>query len=199
MHSSDTVVTPTWSNSSNPLARGVAQPLQRFLHREIAGGALLLIATIAALIWANIGHSYHDFWETEVDLSGLAPGTYMREEAAVVGTETCEYLARYNVDACFLGAAGLSEVGVTEAVDGFDAIKRVMMGQSGARHFLIDSSKFGRTHLARVASCAEIGTLVTDAPPASPLADAIPEAEVRILVTPPGKAAAGNRSLATLR
>ena len=36
MHSSDTVVTPTWSNSSNPLARGVAQPLQRFLHREIA-------------------------------------------------------------------------------------------------------------------------------------------------------------------
>ena len=69
MHSSDTVVTPTWSNSSNPLARGVAQPLQRFLHREIAGGALLLIATIAALIWANIGHSYHDFWETEVDLT----------------------------------------------------------------------------------------------------------------------------------
>ena len=69
MHSSDAVVTPTWANSSNPLARGVAQPLQRFLHREIAGGALLLIATIAALIWANIGHSYHDFWETEVDLT----------------------------------------------------------------------------------------------------------------------------------
>ncbi|ETX13937.1 DeoR family transcriptional regulator [Roseivivax halodurans JCM 10272] len=129
----------------------------------------------------------------------LAPGTYMREEAALVGIETCEYLARYNVDACFLGAAGLSEVGVTEAVDGFDAIKRTMMCQSGARHFLIDSSKFGRTHFSRVASCAEIGTLVTDMPPAGSLAAALPETEVRILVTPPGKARAGISRLAGRR
>ncbi|SFE51597.1 DeoR/GlpR family DNA-binding transcription regulator [Roseivivax sediminis] len=114
----------------------------------------------------------------------LSPGTYMREEAAVVGPETCEYLGRYNVDACFLGAAGLSEAGVTEAVEGFDAIKRAMMCQSSARRFLIDSGKFGRSHLCRVAQCDEIGTLITDARPAGPLADALRQTGTEVLVTP---------------
>lgn len=114
----------------------------------------------------------------------LLPGSYMREEAAVVGAEACEYLGHYNVDACFLGAAGLSESGVTEAVAGFDAIKRTMMRQSGTRYFLIDSSKFGRTHLSRVARCDEIGTLVTDAPPEGSLAAAMRRTEVDVLVTP---------------
>lgn len=114
----------------------------------------------------------------------LVPGAYMPEEAAVVGAEACEYLARYNVDACFLGASGLSEVGITEVVEGFDAIKRAMMRQSAARRFLIDSSKFGYTHLSRVALCAEISMLITDAPPAGPLADAIGKTDTEILVTP---------------
>ncbi|GGB21534.1 DeoR/GlpR family DNA-binding transcription regulator [Allosediminivita pacifica] len=111
----------------------------------------------------------------------LAPGTYIREEAATVGPEACEYLSGYNVDACFLGAAGLDEAGATEAVEGFDAIKRAMMRQSTMRHFLIDSSKFGRTYLSRVARCDEIGALVTDSAPTGALARAL-GAETRVLV-----------------
>lgn len=110
----------------------------------------------------------------------LAPGTYLREEAAVVGTETCDYLASYNVDACYIGAAGLSEAGVTEAVESFTAIKRMMMRQSAERRFLIDSSKFGRTHLARVARFKEIGTLVTDTRPDGALALGLREAGTRV-------------------
>jgi DeoR/GlpR family transcriptional regulator of sugar metabolism len=121
----------------------------------------------------------------------LVPGTYMRAEAATIGTEACEYLAGYNVDACFLGAAGLAEGGVTEAVDGFGAIKRTMMRQSAARHFLIDSSKFGRTYLTRVARCSEIGTLVTDAAPDGVLAGAL-GGDTRVLVSP-ATDAAGSR------
>ncbi len=43
----------------------------RFLAQETASGLLLLIATAAALIWANSpwSESYHHFWETEVELS----------------------------------------------------------------------------------------------------------------------------------
>ncbi|ETX27716.1 DeoR/GlpR family DNA-binding transcription regulator [Roseivivax isoporae] len=114
----------------------------------------------------------------------LAPGDYLREEAAVIGTEACDHLARYNVDACFLGAAGLSTAGVTEAVEGFDAIKRTMMQQSRACRFLIDSSKFGRTHLSRVARFDEVGTLVTDTAPEGPLARALSDGGVRICIPP---------------
>ncbi|MDT0684272.1 DeoR/GlpR family DNA-binding transcription regulator [Roseicyclus sp. F158] len=114
----------------------------------------------------------------------LAPGRYMQQEAAVIGTEACDYLSGFNVDACFLGAAGLSEAGVTEAVEGFDAIKRTMLRQSSARRFLIDSSKFGRTRLFRIATCDEIGTLVTDALPEGQLGTAIRDTPTEILVVP---------------
>ncbi len=44
----------------------------RFLAQETTSGILLLIATAAALIWANLpgelGESYHHFWETHIDL-----------------------------------------------------------------------------------------------------------------------------------
>jgi DeoR/GlpR family transcriptional regulator of sugar metabolism len=92
----------------------------------------------------------------------LCPGSYLSEEGAVVGPETVDFIDRHYVDRCFLGAAGLSERGVTEAVPGFDAVKKAMMRRSRSRHFLIDASKFGRTHLNLVAPLAEIGAIVTD-------------------------------------
>lgn len=109
----------------------------------------------------------------------LAPGNYLPQEAAVVGIDTCDYLSRYQVDACFLGAAGLSEAGVTEAVEGFAAVKRAMMRQSAACRFLIDASKFGLTQLDVVAQFEEMDTLVSDRPPDRALAACLAENGVR--------------------
>lgn len=95
----------------------------------------------------------------------LAPGEYLPREAAVVGTETCEYLSGYNVDACFIGAAGISEAGVSEAVKGFAPVKRAMMRQSRLCHFLLDASKFGQKHLTHVAIFEEIDVLISDSIP----------------------------------
>ena len=92
----------------------------------------------------------------------LCPGDFLPEEGAVVGPETVAFLDRHNVDRCFLGAAGLCERGVTEAVAGFDAVKKAMLRRSASRHFVIDASKFGRTHLNLVADMSEVGELVTD-------------------------------------
>ena len=39
-----------------------------FLRRETIGGAVLLAATISALIWANVGTSYEPFWATDLTL-----------------------------------------------------------------------------------------------------------------------------------
>jgi NhaA family Na+:H+ antiporter len=60
----------TWSSSDRPLARYVAQPLARFLAVEAAGGLLLLLATVIALVWANSPWSaaYHQLWSTVVSL-----------------------------------------------------------------------------------------------------------------------------------
>lgn len=60
----------TWLGSNRRLARNLGRPLNRFLHVEAAGGIVLLMATAAALIWANSpwSDSYHQLWESEVEL-----------------------------------------------------------------------------------------------------------------------------------
>ena len=47
------------------------RPLGDFLHTESAGGVLLVIATVIALVWANSPWqtSYTDFWSTHVAIS----------------------------------------------------------------------------------------------------------------------------------
>jgi NhaA family Na+:H+ antiporter len=54
-----------------PVADKILSSLDRFLHVEALSGIVLLIATAAALIWANspAAHSYHEFWETPVAVS----------------------------------------------------------------------------------------------------------------------------------
>ena len=60
---------PTFLQSDRVLARA-AQPFVRFLHVEAAGGILLLLATVAALAWANSPwqSSYESLWSTQVRL-----------------------------------------------------------------------------------------------------------------------------------
>ena len=46
---------PGWTGRGRDagVPRLVVQPLQRFLQTEAAGGALLLVAAVVALVWAN--------------------------------------------------------------------------------------------------------------------------------------------------
>jgi Na+:H+ antiporter, NhaA family len=48
----------------------LASPFLRFARMEAASGILLLVSTIAALVWANSAweHSYHAIWETKVSI-----------------------------------------------------------------------------------------------------------------------------------
>ena len=59
-----------WSVSDRPVPRAVVQPLQRFLHTEIASGVALLVAAVIALVWANSpwSHVYTQIWETPLTL-----------------------------------------------------------------------------------------------------------------------------------
>jgi len=56
----------TWIGSDRRLARRVARPVLNFMAIEAASGIVLVIATIAALVWANSpwSDSYHDILHT---------------------------------------------------------------------------------------------------------------------------------------
>ena len=43
-------------------------PVQRFIHEEAAGGILLLIAAVSALVLANspLDHAFEEIWETHL-------------------------------------------------------------------------------------------------------------------------------------
>ena len=57
----------TFLGSKRALARFVGRPFAQFFAVEAAGGIVLLVATAAALIWANLDTiSYENFWTTHV-------------------------------------------------------------------------------------------------------------------------------------
>ena len=53
------------------MARFIGRPIHQFAAIEAAGGVLMLIATVAALVWVNSPWqgSYDDFWHTHVSFS----------------------------------------------------------------------------------------------------------------------------------
>ena len=61
----------TFIGRDSALARTVGRPLLHFLHIETSTGILLLVATVAALIWVNspVGDSYTEFWHTPIEIS----------------------------------------------------------------------------------------------------------------------------------
>ena len=60
---------PRWRTGSGPLTRYVVQPTFQFMRVEAAGGIVLVITAVVALIWANaFGDSYEEFWRTEIVL-----------------------------------------------------------------------------------------------------------------------------------
>jgi Na+:H+ antiporter, NhaA family len=60
----------SWLASERPVARVVARPLREFLQTEIAGGILLLLSTLVALVWVNspLGDSYELVWATDLGI-----------------------------------------------------------------------------------------------------------------------------------
>lgn len=48
----------------------VISPFHHFFKKVATGGALLLCATVLALLWANLAsHSYHSFWHTDLTIT----------------------------------------------------------------------------------------------------------------------------------
>ena len=58
---------PPWRLGEGRLPRLVVQPTIRFMRVEAAGGIIIVLFALIALIWVNIdAHSYEDFWSTVI-------------------------------------------------------------------------------------------------------------------------------------
>ncbi len=70
MADSDSRVHQTWIHSDRQIPTRFVRPLLEFTHIEASGGVVLLIAAVAALIWANapFGESYDRFWDFHITL-----------------------------------------------------------------------------------------------------------------------------------
>ncbi|SMX50028.1 DeoR/GlpR family DNA-binding transcription regulator [Maliponia aquimaris] len=115
----------------------------------------------------------------------MCPGDYLAAESALVGTETLEFLGRYHVDRCMIGASGFSDEGPSESVRGFAAVKRAMLRRAARRHLLIDSEKFGRKGLTLVGTLEDLDSIVVDRRPGTELSRHLEKAKVDVLVAGP--------------
>ena len=58
---------PPWRYGRGPIPRYLVRPTARFMRIEAAGGIVIVLAAVVAMIWANVDiHSYEDFWLTEI-------------------------------------------------------------------------------------------------------------------------------------
>lgn len=58
----------TWIHSDKYIPQRFIQPIQQFMRIEAASGVLMLLAAVAAIVWANapFGETYHEFWSTPI-------------------------------------------------------------------------------------------------------------------------------------
>ena len=62
----------TWVSSDRFIPRNFVRPALRFTNVEASSGIVLIVAAVAAMVWANLsvfGDSYLQFWETHFELS----------------------------------------------------------------------------------------------------------------------------------
>ncbi|ROS52577.1 DeoR/GlpR family DNA-binding transcription regulator [Frigoribacterium sp. PhB24] len=139
-------------------------------------GTVLTVITNAVPIAALLQHSPH------VDLH-LLGGRVRGLTSAAVGTSTVEQIQALRPDIVFVGANGLSAGFGLSTPDEFEGAVKSAYVRAGRRVVaVVDQTKHGEEALVRFARLAEIDTVVTDAPPAPDLGDALELADVEVIV-----------------
>ena len=60
---------PRWREGNDPFRRLVVQTTMRFMEVEAAGGIVLVIAAVVAMVWANLDYqSYDSLWHAHIKL-----------------------------------------------------------------------------------------------------------------------------------
>ncbi|OII26259.1 DeoR/GlpR family DNA-binding transcription regulator [Frigoribacterium sp. MCBA15_019] len=172
------LVPPTFTGSialdAGTTTAAVAAELARWT--PATPGTVLTVITNAVPIAALLQHSPH------VDLH-LLGGRVRGLTSAAVGTSTVEQIQALRPDIVFVGANGLSAGFGLSTPDEFEGAVKSAYVRAGRRVVaVVDQTKHGEEALVRFARLAEIDTVVTDAPPAPDLGEALELADVEVIV-----------------
>ncbi|WP_277959262.1 DeoR/GlpR family DNA-binding transcription regulator, partial [Frigoribacterium faeni] len=168
------LVPPTFTGSialdAGTTTAAVAAELARWT--PATPGTVLTVITNAVPIAALLQHSPH------VDLH-LLGGRVRGLTSAAVGTSTVEQIQALRPDIVFVGANGVSAGFGLSTPDEFEGAVKSAYVRAGRRVVaVVDQTKHGEEALVRFARLAEIDTVVTDAPPAPDLGEALELADV---------------------
>lgn len=112
-------------------------------------------------------------------------GEYLRRFDTYTGP-VCETAIRsLAANAYFTSTSSIAGGGAYHPDPQITTIKRAMMRAASKRYLLVDSSKFGRTSLLKVADLDEFDKIIVDLPLPEEEADALPGLRDRICVAPP--------------
>ena len=172
------LVPPTFTGSialdAGTTTAAVAAELARWT--PATPGTVLTVITNAVPIAALLQHSPH------VDLH-LLGGRVRGLTSAAVGTSSVEQIQALRPDIVFVGANGVSAGFGLSTPDEFEGAVKSAYVRAGRRVVaVVDQTKHGEEALVRFARLAEIDTVVTDAPPAPDLGEALELADVEVIV-----------------
>lgn len=110
-------------------------------------------------------------------------GIARQQSYELVGPLVDAALQQLALDIAFIGVDGLSaEFGATTLHEGEAVVSRMFAAAARRVVVVADSTKLGASTLARICPLEGIHTLVTDAPPAESLAEALAAAGVEVIV-----------------
>ena len=95
----------------------------------------------------------------------MPPGEFTAAEAMVNGSETNEFIRRFNANLCITGATGITVGGPADANLEATRLKRTMIARSHKTILLADHSKFDRYALETVCPWEDIDTVIADRMP----------------------------------
>lgn len=95
----------------------------------------------------------------------MPPGEFSAPESMVGGSETNEFIRRFNANLCITGASGITIGGPADANLEATRLKRTMITRSHKAIVLADHSKFDRYALETVCPWSEVDVVITDRMP----------------------------------
>jgi DeoR family glycerol-3-phosphate regulon repressor len=115
----------------------------------------------------------------------MTPGKMRPFDGDVCGTDTVEYINSFNVDYAVISAGGITREG--EVVDFYIEeanVSRAMLANARVKFLALDSSKWGKDALRKVADLEQFTAVFCDEPPAAGILDsAVQEQLKRVLAS----------------
>lgn len=154
-------------------------------------------STTALALARGLGHAPISAVVTGLDIANvlaaekvpftLIGGTFHERARSFVGSLVTQGLSRLHLDTVFFSAKGLSAgAGFTDAYLPEVEVKERLIAAGRKVVALVDSSKVGHEAFCRIVPLEQIDILVTDAPPAEAVVQALEEADIRLIVAEEG-------------